>query len=162
MPSKTFPTRNDLPADARTKLIDLIVQQLADTIDLHSQTKYAHWNVKGPTFIALHKLFDELAEELEEAIDNIAERATALGGVATGTLRQGSAASRVPEFPADTFAAQAVVEALAVRFAHVAKSTRAAIDAADKLGDADTADLFTDVSRELDKSLWFLEAHLQG
>ena len=162
MASKTFPTRNDLPADARTKLVDLIVQQLADTIDLHSQTKYAHWNVKGPTFIALHKLFDELAEEWEEAIDDIAERATALGGVATGTLRQGAATSRVPEFPADTFAAQAVVEALAVRFAHVAKSTRAAIDATDKLGDADTADLFTDVSRELDKSLWFLEAHLQG
>lgn len=162
MATKTFPTRNDLPADARAKLIDLLNQQLADTLDLHSQTKYAHWNVKGPTFIALHKLFDELAERLDGHADDIAERATALGGVATGTVRQGATRSRVPEFPADAFAAQAVVEAVAVRYANVAKSTREAIDAATKHSDADTADLFTGISRELDKDLWFLEAHLQG
>ena len=162
MAAKTFPTRNDLPADARARVVELLNQQLADTLDLRSQTKYAHWNVKGPTFIALHKLFDELAERLDGHADEIAERATALGGVATGTVRQGSANSRLPEFPPDTFAAQAVVEAVAVRFANVAKSTREAIDAADKHDDADTADLFTGISRALDKDLWFLEAHLQG
>ena len=162
MAAKTFPTRHDLPSDARSKLIELLNQQLADTLDLRSQTKYAHWNVKGPGFIALHKLFDELAGELDGHADEIAERATALGGVATGTLRQGSSRSRVPEFPSDTFGAHGVVEAVAVRFANLAKTTREAIDASARLNDADTADLFTGVSRGLDKALWFLEAHLQG
>jgi starvation-inducible DNA-binding protein len=162
MAVKTFPTRNDLPADNRKDLIALLNLHLADILDLYSQTKYAHWNVKGHNFIALHKLFDELAETLEEASDEIAERATALGGVARGTMRQGATASRLPEFPNATFKGEAVVEALAVRFADLAKTTREAIDKADELADKDTADLFTQVSRELDKGLWFLEAHLQG
>jgi starvation-inducible DNA-binding protein len=162
MAKPTFPNRHDLPEASRKKLIDLLNQHLADTLDLFSQTKYAHWNVKGPTFIALHKLFDELAEGVEDMSDEIAERATALGGLATGTLRQGAAASRLPEFPSGTFKDMAVVDALAARYADLAKTSREAIDQADELGDKDTADLFTQVSRELDKSLWFLEAHLQG
>jgi starvation-inducible DNA-binding protein len=157
----TFPTRIDIPADARPKLIALLNASLADQIDLYSQTKHAHWNVKGPQFIALHKLFDELAEEVEEGIDETAERATALGGVASGTVKQVAGATRLADFPA-VHAGPAVVAALADRFAAVAKTTRAAIDEANKLGDADTADLFTGLSRDLDKSLWFLEAHLQG
>ncbi len=161
MASKTFPTRNDLPADNRKDLVALLNQHLADTLDLRSQTKYAHWNVKGPNFIALHKLFDELVDVLDEATDDIAERATALGGLARGTLRQGAAASRLPEFPAQTFKGEAVLEVMAVRFADLAKTTREAIDKADELADKDTADLFTQVSRELDKGLWFIEAHLQ-
>jgi starvation-inducible DNA-binding protein len=159
---KTFSTRHDLPADARQKLIALLNQQLADITDLRTQTKHAHWNVKGPNFIALHKLFDELAALLNGFIDEIAERATALGGVATGTARVVAANSRVPEFPSDAFDWKAVVTALADRYANLAKSTREAIDRSDELGDQDTVDLFTDVSRGLDKSLWFLEAHLQG
>src|SRR3954453_13406223 len=99
----TFPTRNDIPSDSRTKLISLLNQQLADTFDLMSQTKFAHWNVKGPNFYQLHKLFDELAEKLEEHVDEIAERATALGGVAMGPPRQSAAMSHTPEFPAGTF-----------------------------------------------------------
>lgn len=162
MTTKPFPTRHDLPADNRKDLIALLNQHLADILDLYAQTKYAHWNVKGPNFIALHKLFDELAEIVEHASDEIAERATALGGVARGTLRQGASASRLPEFPNATFRDMAVVEALAVRYADLAKTTREAIDKADELADKGTADLFTEVSRELDKSLWFLEAHLQG
>jgi len=158
----TFPTRIDLPADARAKLISLLNQQLADTFDLMSQTKFAHWNVKGPTFIALHKLFDKLAEMLRGHVDTIAERATALGGVAMGTARQAAAMSHTPEFPANTFKAQDVVAALAERFAAVGKATREAIDAADNLHDRDTADLFTAVSRDLDQSLYFLESHLNG
>ncbi len=158
----TFPTRNDIAGDARAKLVSLLNQHLADTFDLMSQTKFAHWNVKGPTFIALHKLFDELAEKLEEHVDEIAERATALGGVALGTARQAAAMSRTSEFPSGTHKGQDVVAALADRFAALGKSVRAAIDRSDELGDKDTADLFTQVSRDLDQSLYFLEAHLQG
>jgi starvation-inducible DNA-binding protein len=160
--AKTFSTRHDLPADARQKLVAILNQQLADTTDLRTQTKHAHWNVKGPNFIALHKLFDELAAQLSEYADEIAERATALGGVATGTARVVAATSRVPEFPPDAFDWKAVVTALADRYANLARTTREAIDQSDELGDQDTADLFTEVSRGLDKSLWFLEAHLQG
>jgi starvation-inducible DNA-binding protein len=160
--STTFPTRNDLPADNRAKIVSLLNQQLADTFDLKSQTKFAHWNVKGPNFYSLHKLFDELAAKLEGHVDEIAERATALGGVAMGTVRQSAAMSHVAEFPANTFKGQDVVAALADRFAAVGKATREAIDEADELDDQDTVDLFTEISRDLDQSLYFLEAHLQG
>jgi starvation-inducible DNA-binding protein len=158
----TFPTRIDLPADARTKLVSLLNQQLADAFDLMTQTKFAHWNVKGPHFIGLHKLFDELAELVEGHVDQMAERVTALGGVAMGTARQVAAMSHTPEFPANTFKGMDVVAALADRYAAVGKSVRQAIDQSDELGDKDTADLFTEVSRDLDHSLYFLEAHLQG
>jgi starvation-inducible DNA-binding protein len=158
---RTFPTRHDLPADARAKLIELLNRQLADTHDVRTQTKHAHWNVKGHQFYQLHLLFDSLAGELDEYSDSIAERATALGGAAYGTSRMVAGATRVPEFPADVFEGMDVVAALADRYKVLAKSTREAIDEADELGDKDTADLFTEVSRGLDKSLWFLEAHLQ-
>jgi starvation-inducible DNA-binding protein len=158
--AKLFPSRQDLPADVRKKLVALLNQQLADTTDLRSQTKHAHWNVKGSNFIALHKLFDELAEQLNEFVDEIAERATALGGVASGTARSVAAGTRLPEFPADAADWKAVVDALADRYAHLARSTREAIDESDDLGDKDTADLFTEVSRALDQDLWFLEAHI--
>ncbi|CAN5320999.1 DNA starvation/stationary phase protection protein Dps [soil metagenome] len=157
---KSFPTRNDLPAKTRTQVTALLNQQLQDLIDLYTQTKYAHWNVKGPNFIAIHELFDKFAETLEDEIDDTAERATALGAVALGTTRQVAESSRVKEFPGDNFEGLAVVAALADRYATVGKSTRAAIETADDLGDKDTADLFTGTSRELDKALWFLEAHL--
>jgi starvation-inducible DNA-binding protein len=155
-----FTTRHDLGEKARAALVALLNQQMADTSDLFSQVKQAHWNVKGPEFIALHKLFDEFAEELTGYIDDLAERAVQFGGRALGTVRMAAAASRLPEFP-DANAGMAVVAALADRYAALAATTRRAIDAADEAGDADTADLFTEISRGLDKSLWFLEAHLQ-
>ena len=157
-----FPTRIDIPADAREKLVSLLNQHVADTFDLMTQTKFAHWNVKGPNFYQLHKLFDELAELLEGHVDEMAERATALGGVAMGTARQVAAMTRTPEFPNGTFKGMDVVAALADRFAAVGKNVRHAIDEADELHDQDTVDLFTEVSRDLDQSLYFLEAHLQG
>jgi len=164
----TFKTSIDLPAKTRESVIVLLNQQLADTFDLLSQTKQAHWNVKGMNFIALHKLFDELVDTLEDQVDEIAERVTALGGLAMGTARMAAANSTLPEFPTVTAGedvvkalVEDVVKALVERYAALAKSTRAAIDTADKAGDADTADLFTGVSRDLDKHLWFLEAHLQ-
>lgn len=160
--SKLFSTRNNLDAESREKIVSLLNQRLADTFDLYSQTKQAHWNVKGPEFFALHELFDRLAAQLADDVDTIAERATALGGTARGTARQSAAASRLPEYPLDATASMQHVEALAVRYAALAATCRSAIDAASQLGDADTADLFTEISRGLDKSLWFLESHLQA
>ncbi|MER2600296.1 MAG: DNA starvation/stationary phase protection protein Dps [Caldilineales bacterium] len=162
MTTKTFNTSIDLPAKTRTAMVALLNQQLADSSDLYTQTKHAHWNVKGPQFIALHELFDDLAEGLEGHMDEIAERASALGGHVMGTARMAAAASTLPEYPAGVFGSMETVAALVERYAALAKSTRAAIDTADKASDADTADLFTGVSRFLDKSLWFLEAHTQA
>lgn len=159
---KLSASRQDIPAETRERIVGLLNQQLADTLDLFTQVKQAHWNVGGPNFIALHELFDDLAEEVEDFTDTIAERATALAGVALGTARMAAASSRLPEFPAEAIEGRACVEALATRFSALAKTTRAAIDTASELRDADTADVFTEVSRALDKNLWFLEAHLRG
>lgn len=156
-----FPTRNTLPEETRHTVIGLLNQALADLTDLYSQTKHAHWNVKGMQFIALHELFDDFAETIETHIDTIAERITALGGVAYGTIRMAATASQLAEFPT-VYEGKAVVEALAERYAQAGTTVRAAIDASARAGDADTADLFTEVSRDLDKQLWFLEAHLQA
>lgn len=159
---RLFETRIDFDEDTRLELIQLINTQLADTFDLYSQTKHAHWNVRGPQFYQLHELYDELAEQLQGFVDLIAERATALGGSAHGTVRMAAEASRLADFPDNAFQDLASVEALAARFSDLAASTRAAIQSAADLGDDSTADLFTEVSRALDKDLWFLEAHLQG
>jgi len=160
--SRTFPTRNNLPSEVRERMIDLLNQQLADTFDLYSQAKQAHWNVKGPQFFELHELFDKLAEELTEYVDSIAERATALGGTAMGTVRMSASASRLSESPVDEAGDLFCVETLAARYSALGATTRAAIDRAAGEGDAATADLFTEVARGLDKRLWFLEAHLQA
>lgn len=157
----TFATENDLSLDVREQAIRLLNQHLADAFDMYSQLKRAHWNVKGLQFFQLHELLDKLADELEGYVDLIAERVTALGGTALGTARMSSAASRLPEYPLDAIDGWEHVQALVTRFASLAKTTRAAIDAATSFGDADTADLFTEVSRSLDKDLWFLEAHMQ-
>ena len=156
---KTHRTSIDLDAETREQVVRLLNQHLADTFDLYSQTKQAHWNVKGAQFFSLHELFDKLAGDLLGHVDTIAERATALGGTALGTARMAAANSRLAEYP-DVVGSRESVEALVERYAALAASTRAAIDTADTLGDADTADLMTGVSRDLDKSLWFLEAHL--
>ena len=159
--SSLFSTRIDLSIEVREKVISLLNQHLADAIDLYSQTKQAHWNVKGPQFFQLHELFDKLAEEAEDQVDMLAERATSLGGVARGTARLAAATSRLPEYPADATTCRQHLEALAARYAALGTTCRAAIDASGELGDAGTADLFTEVSRALDKALWFLESHIQ-
>jgi starvation-inducible DNA-binding protein len=157
-----FSTRNDLDQAVREDMISLLNQQLADTFDLYSQTKQAHWNVKGSLFFQLHELFDKLAAELLVYADTIAERATALGGLAEGTVRMSAAGSQLPELELEVTESLAIVEALAQRYAALGRSLRQAIDSAEGQGDADTADLFTEVSRGVDKALWFLEAHLQS
>lgn len=156
-----FSTRSDLPRENRSQMISLLNQELADIFDLYSQTKQAHWNVKGAQFFPLHELFDEIAEELLVHADVIAERATALGGEALGTVRMSASASRLAEYPEGVFDSMEIVAALADRFASLAATTREAIDAAEQAEDMSTSDLFIDVSRSLDKRLWFLEAHLQ-
>ena len=158
--NRTGATRIEIDAKLRESMIALLNRQLADTLDLYTQVKQAHWNVKGPHFIALHELFDKLAEDLEGPVDDTAERITALGGVARGTARVAAKESRLAEFPIDRVDGLQAVELLAERYAALAATTRAAIDTAGKEGDADTADLFTGISRGLDKALWFLEAHL--
>ena len=155
-------TRNDLPAGTREKVIALLNQNLADAIDLGLQAKQAHWNVKGPSFIALHELFDKVAEVAEEGIDELAERITALGGIADGTVQTVGKRSRLAPYPTDLVKGRDHVAKLADAIAAVGKHARAAIDESDKLGDKDTADLFTGISRDLDKQLWFVEAHLQA
>ena len=157
-----FDTRNDLPANVRTQVIELLNARLADAIDLGTQTKHAHWNVKGPNFIALHELFDQLAEHLEDHIDTIAERVTALGGTARGTLAAVARATTLRPYPEDISEGTAHVDALSAALAAYGAKVRAGIDAATRLADADSADLFTGISRETDKDLWFLEAHLHA
>ncbi len=154
-------TQNDLAEKIRGQSVELLNQCLADILDLQSQTKQAHWNVKGPNFIALHELFDEVADELEEFADEIAERAVELGGTAYGTARVAAAKSHLPEYPLDIVSGRDHVMALSAALARFGKTVRAAIDVAGNLGDMDTADLFTEVSRGIDKLLWKVEAHTQ-
>jgi starvation-inducible DNA-binding protein len=157
-----YPTRNDLPEATREKAIALLNARLADAVDLQTQMKQAHWNLKGPHFIALHELFDEINEEVEDYVDLIAERAVQLGGIALGTARLVAANSTLAEYPHDIAAGELHVEAVANALATFGKAVRAEIARADDLGDADSADIFTEVSRGVDKYLWFVEAHLQG
>ena len=157
-----FDTRNDLPARVREQVAELLNARLADAIDLGAQSKYAHWNVKGPNFIALHELFDKVAESIEEQIDTIAERITALGGRAHGTIAAVSRTSSLRPYPEEIVEGLAHVEALSGALADHGAKLRGAIESADRLGDADTADQFTGISRETDKYLWFLEAHLHA
>ena len=155
-------TRIDLPLAVRKDAITLLQAELADAIDLFTQVKQAHWNVKGPSFIALHELFDKVAESVEDHGDSLAERITTLGGRADGTVRAAASQSSLKEYPLDINAGVQHVAAVADKLAAFGKSARAAIDRAGQLGDADTADLFTEISREIDKQLWFVEAHLQS
>ena len=155
-------TKNDIPEKNRAKLVELLNARLADAIAMYLQTKQAHWNVKGPSFIALHELFDKTAETIEGGVDEIAERAVMLGGTAFGTVQSVSKASQLDAYPTDIVNGQDHVDALSNALAAYAKLVRNAIAIADELGDADTTDLFTGISRDVDKALWFVEAHQQA
>jgi len=157
-----FKTRNDLSEEIRAKAVELLNARLADCIDLQTQIKQAHWDVKGPNFIALHELFVGINEEVEEDVDEIAERAVQLGGVAEATARMVAKRSSLAEYPAVAVNGRSHVEALSSALAAFAKAARQAIDQSADLGDLDTADLFTEVSRGIDKWLWFVEAHLEA
>ncbi|MBW4542485.1 MAG: DNA starvation/stationary phase protection protein Dps [Myxacorys chilensis ATA2-1-KO14] len=159
--SLTYSTRIDLPTEVRSQVNTLLNQSLATAIDLKTQIKCSHWNVKGQNFYQLHELFDEIAAQIEEFIDLLAERIVTLGGEALGTARIAAERSELPEYPFNTVDGMEHVAALADRLAIYAKSLRQNIDATDQLGDMNTNDLFVEISRAIDKRLWFLEAHLQ-
>jgi starvation-inducible DNA-binding protein len=152
----------DIAEEARKELVGILNQQLADTFDLYSQTKQAHWNVKGEDFYSLHKFYDDLAESLENYVDTIAERVTALGGVALGTVRMAAEHSTLDELTTDIVSGIDTLKALIERYAAYAASNRQALARAGELGDPTTEDLLTEISRVVDKNLYFLESHIQG
>jgi starvation-inducible DNA-binding protein len=156
------PTRNNLPEAKRRELIGLMNERLADAIDLEFQARHAHWNVKGPAFLSLHELFEKLAGEISGQIDDLAERITALGGVAEGTIRHAVAKTNLPAWPEGVVSGRDHLTAIADALARFGKDVRAAIDESESLGDKDSADLFTGLSRAADKQLWLVEAHLQS
>ena len=161
--SKTSPvqheSRIDLSKNIRAELIPSLNTILAHLLDLQSQVKFAHWNVRGIQFYSLHELFDRFADTLSEHIDTVAERIVTLGGIAYGTIRQAAEHSSLPEFPTKSAESLVVVAALADRYAQVGHAVRELIDVSSEK-DADTADILTAASRDLDKNLWILEAHL--
>ena len=157
-----YDTKIDLSAGTRKKVAEYLNERLADAIDLGAQTKHAHWNVKGPNFIALHELFDKVAESVEDHIDDIAERITTLGGTAYGTIAAAAKATSLKPYPEDISEGMGHVDALSSSLAEFGKKVRKGIEQTGKWGDADSADLLTGISRDVDKYLWFLEAHLQA
>ena len=153
-------TQNDLPEQTRAKVTEILNARLADSIDLMHQAKQAHWNVKGPSFIALHKLFDEIVDAAEEYMDLLAERVVQLGGMAEGTIQVATKRTELKEYPLHISHEGDHIVALSSVLAAYGKSARGAIDQTDELGDRDTADIFTEISRGVDKYLWFIEAHI--
>ena len=159
---KMYETENDIPEQRRSELNALMNQRLADAVDLQAQMKQAHWNVKGPHFIGLHELFDQIDEAVEDYVDLIAERIVQLGGIAEGTVRVAAERSRLEEYPLDIADGHAHVEAVSKALSTFGHEARNMIDEAEELEDADTADIFTEISRGIDKWLWFVEAHSQA
>jgi starvation-inducible DNA-binding protein len=153
------PTHNTLPENIRAQSIELLNKHLAAAIDLHAQAKQAHWNVRGPGFIAIHELFDKVSEDIEKYSDMIAERAGGLGGTAHGTIQVATERSFL--VPNDLGIADEASHVFAVSAALAAfgQSARDAIGLATAYGDVDTADMFTEISRGIDKQLWFVESH---
>ena len=155
-------TKIDIPEHARARMVGVLNARLADAVDLATQMKQAHWNVKGPSFIALHELFDSIHGGVLTHVDELAERITALGGTAEGTAAVAAANSILPAYPLDAFRGSDHVEAVSTALGVFGQAVRQAIEEAGELGDADTEDLFVGVSRDIDKSLWLVEAHAQA
>jgi starvation-inducible DNA-binding protein len=154
-------SRNMLNPNTKISIVALLNARLADGIDLALITKQAHWNIKGPHFIAIHEMLDEFRDQQDEWNDEMAERAAQLGGAALGTSQAIMANSKLAPYPTDIYTIGDHLAALIDRYAVFANAIRASIAEADAAGDAGTADLFTEVSRGIDKQLWFLEAHVQ-
>jgi starvation-inducible DNA-binding protein len=154
------PTRNTLSENIRAQSVELLNKHLAAAIDLHAQMKQAHWNVRGPGFIAIHELFDKVSVAVEDFSDQVAERAGGLGGTAHGTVQIAAARSYLIPYPLGIADENQHVFAVAGALAAFGQSTREAITKAADFGDADTADLFTEISRGVDHQLWFVESHI--
>ncbi len=162
MSERLHPIMHDLAETTRADLVALLNVRLAETADLYSQVKQAHWNVKGIHFQTLHELFDKVAEAVEPYVDELAERATSLGGTARGTLRMAAATSTLEEYPVDAVDGEAHLTAVRDRLAAYAAANRKAIDAADDLDDVATEDLLTEIQRVVDLHLYFVQSHLPG
>ena len=160
--TQLYETKNDLPVETRRQVVDLLNQRLADCIDLQTQCKQAHWNVKGPQFIALHKLFDEVNEDVEGYVDLLAERVVQLGGVAEGTVGVVAERSTLADYPLTLTTGVEHVATLSDALAAFGRTVRLGIEEMNELEDADSADILTEISRGVDKWLWFVEAHLQA
>jgi starvation-inducible DNA-binding protein len=160
--TRLYPTKNDLPEASRREAIGLLNQRLADCIDLQTQCKQAHWNVKGPTFIALHKLFDEINEDVEAYVDLLAERVVQFGGIAEGTVGVVAERSTLVDYPLALSTGAEHVAALSDALAMFGRTVRVGIAEMNELEDAGSADILTEISRGVDKWLWFVEAHQQG
>ena len=158
---RTHRTVNDVSANAKQAAIELLNARVAEGIDLALLTKQAHWNLKGPQFIAVHEMLDGFRGQIDTHVDTMAERVVQLGGTALGTTQAVAKATSLPPYPTDIYAIKDHLAALIERYGAVAKVLRRSIDEAAEAGDADTADIFTAASRDLDKALWFLEAHVQ-
>jgi len=156
------PTKNDLPEDTRREAVMLLNQRLAECLDLAAQCKQAHWNVKGPSFIALHKLFDEVYAGIQEYADLIAERVVQLGGTAAGTVGVVAERSELPDYPVARLSGHQHVAALSDALAAFGRAVRVGIEELEELADAGSVDILTEISRGTDKWLWFVEAHQQG
>ncbi len=153
-------TRIGLASNTRTKVVGLLNERLADGIDLALATKQAHWNLKGPGFIAVHEMLDGFRSELDVHVDTMAERIAQLGGIALGTTQTTAAATSLGAYPTEIISVQDHLEALIERYADAGQKVREAIDSCADAGDADSADILTGYSRALDKSLWFLQSSL--
>ena len=150
----------DIPAHVRKGAITLLQARLSDSIDLEAQMKQAHWNVKGKDFFQLHELFDKIHSEVEDFVDLIAERITTLGGIADGRVQTTAKNSQLYEYALETSGGEAHLKSIAAALSQFAKAVRADIDKAAEMGDAASADIFTEIVRAADKNLWFVEAHL--
>jgi starvation-inducible DNA-binding protein len=158
---KNHPTKNNLKSNAKSVSIELLNARVADCIDLALLTKQAHWNLKGRQFIGVHEMLDGFRTQVDDFVDTMAERITQLGGTALGTTQTTAKGTTLPAYPVDIYTIPDHLHALIERYGKAANNVRECIDQADEAGDADTADIFTEVSRGLDKALWFLEAHVQ-
>jgi starvation-inducible DNA-binding protein len=150
-----------LPAETRSEIADTLNARLADGLDLHSQIKVAHWNIKGPQFSSLHPLFETFAVSLANHNDQVAERAVTLGGQARGTVRHVAALSRLPEYPQDTTRDLEHVALLADRIEGYLVGLRSSRTLGEKHADVDTVDLLTGIISEFEKHAWFLRASLE-
>ena len=159
---RMYPNRVALSDDIKKQVVQVMQERLAEATDMHSQAKFAHWNVKGDNFYQLHLVFDHVAKVIGKQVDPIAERLTQLGGVANGTIRQAACVSRIPEYPVETIAGMDHVRALADSLGHYCQDLREASEKIDDIGDEPTSDFFKQLVVEAEEQLYFLESHLEA
>ena len=159
---RMYPNRIALSDEQKKKVVEAMGPRLAAASDMHSQAKFAHWNVKGDNFYQLHLVFDHVAKTIGKQVDPIAERITQLGGVANGTVRQASCVSNIPEYPVETINGMDHVRALADALGVYCADLREASDKIDEIGDEPTSDFFKQLTVDAEEELYFLESHLEA